>query len=138
MLHASTHRRFSEPFVIEAGDPEAVKSAAAAIGFSVRKGRRFLHLCRACDEGEAFTRLRDELQCELTIAVGSALVDAEFLGQADIPIILPGSDGQPDAELCAAVPHARIAATGGPDGWAAAIADAWRMLETPKGAAFRA
>jgi mannosyl-3-phosphoglycerate phosphatase family protein len=138
MLHASTHRRFSEPFVIETGDSEAVRNAAAAIGFSVRKGRRFLHLCRACDQGEAFTRLRDELQCELTIALGSAVVDAEFLSQADIPIILPGPDGTPDAELRATVPHARIAPAAGPHGWAAAIDDVWRTLDAPKGAAHRA
>ncbi len=126
MLHASTHRRFSEPFVIESGDFNAVQRAAASIGFSVRRGRRFLHLCRACDEGEAFLRLRDELQCDLAIAVGGAAVDAEFLTRADVAIIVPGPDGKADPELVASVPNARIAPAPGPAGWSAAVQEAVR------------
>lgn len=135
MLQASTHRCFSEPFVVESGDLESVKRAAASIGFSVRSGRRFLHLCRSCDEGEAFTRLRDELQCDVAIAVGGAAVDAEFLSRADIAIIVPGPDGEPDAELIANVPHARIAPAPGPAGWAAAVHDAWQSVATSRGRA---
>ena len=132
MLHASLHRRFSEPFVIEAGELEDVRRAAASIGFSVRRGRRFLHLCRECDEGEAFARLRDELRCETTIAVGGTAVDAEFLSRADVAIIVPGPDGQPDAELLAKVPHARVAPAAAPDGWASAVEEARRTLDAPK------
>jgi len=128
MLHASTHRCYSEPFVIESGDLDAVKRAAAAIGFSVRRGRRFLHLCRAFDQGEAFLRLRDELQCDVAIALGGTAVDAEFLMRADVPIIVPGPDGEPDPELLASVPHARIAPAPGPAGWASAVEEAWGGL----------
>src|SRR5688500_16897200 len=138
MLHASTHRCFSEPFVIESGDLESVKRAAASIGFSVRRGRRFLHLCRACDEGEAFARLRAELGCETAIAIGGAAVDGEFLSRADLPIIVPGPDGKPDPELVAMVPHARIASNAGPAGWAAAVDEAWQSLSAPKRRARRA
>lgn len=130
MLHASTHRRFSEPFVIESGDLESVQHAAASIGFSVRRGRRFLHLCRACDEGEAFLRLRDELQCDVAIAVGGAAVDGEFLARADIAIIVPGPDGEADPELVSSVPQARIAPAPGPAGWSAAVLDAYREVTT--------
>ena len=132
MLQASTHRSFSEPFVIESGDLERVRRAAAAMGFSVRHGRRFLHLCRTCDEGEAFTRLREELQCDLAIAIGGAPVDAEFLAHAEIPIIVPGPNGKPDPELLAAVPNARVAPAPGPAGWATAIEEAWRSVAAPK------
>lgn len=135
MLQASTHRCFSEPFVIESGDVENVKRAAAAIGFSVRSGRRFLHLCRACDEGEAFTRLRDELQCDVAIAVGGAPVDAEFMMRAEIPIIVPGPDGKADPELLASVPKARVAPAPGPDGWAAAVEEAWQGVAATNGRA---
>jgi mannosyl-3-phosphoglycerate phosphatase family protein len=138
MLHASTHRCFSEPFVIESGDLEKVKRAAAAIGFSVRSGRRFLHLCRSCDEGEAFARLRAELGCETAIAIGGAAVDGEFLTRADLPIIVPGPDGKPDPELLAMVPHAKIAASPGPAGWASAIDEVWQSLAAPKRRARRA
>jgi mannosyl-3-phosphoglycerate phosphatase len=132
MLEASTHRCFSEPFVIETGDLEDVKRAAAEIGFSVRRGRRFLHLCRAFDEGEAFARLRQELQCNLAIGIGGAAVDAEFLMRTDVAIIVPGPDGEPDPELAASVPDARIAPAPGPAGWAAAMDEIWQSLSVAK------
>lgn len=132
MLKASTRRRFSEPFVIESGELDAVREAAASIGFSVQTGRRFLHLCRDCDKGEAFTRVRDELHCEVTIALGGAPVDGEFLSRADIAIIVPGPDGRADAELVARVPNARLAPSPGPEGWASAVDEAWRALDAPK------
>lgn len=132
MLRASTHRGFSEPFVIESGSLEAVRRAAAAIGFSVRRGRRFLHLCRACDEGEAFARLRDELRCGVAVALGGTPVDGEFLMRADVPIIVPGPDGAADPELLAMVPKARVAPAPGPAGWTAAIDDVLPGLSAPK------
>jgi mannosyl-3-phosphoglycerate phosphatase len=131
MLRASTTRSFSEPFVIESGSFEAIQRAAAEIGFSVRRGRRFFHLCRQCDEGEAFTRLRDELRCDVAIAIGGSLVDADFLTRADVAIVVPGPDGSIDAELLARVPNARIAPAPAPGGWVAAVEEAVRMA-TPK------
>lgn len=134
MLQASTRRRFSEPFMIESGEIAEVTKAASSIGFSVRRGRRFFHLCRECDEGEAFTRLRGELHCDVAIAVGGSLLDAEFLTRAEIPIIVPRPDGAADPELLAKVPHARVAPAPGPAGWAAAVNDAWqgRCSEAPR------
>jgi len=126
MLHASTRRAFSEPFVIESADLAAVERAATEIGFSVRRGRRFFHLCRECDEGEAFTRLREELRCDVTIAVGGSLVDAEFLTRSDVPIVVPAADGTIDPELLARVAAARIAPSPAPAGWAAAVEEAVR------------
>lgn len=108
-LDTEKQRCYSEPFVIESGDLESVKRAAAAMGYSVRSDRHFLHLCRSCDQAQAFTRVREELQCDVTIAIGSTAVDAEFLQRADIAIILPGPDGKPDPELVASVPNAQIA-----------------------------
>jgi mannosyl-3-phosphoglycerate phosphatase len=132
MLHASTRRAFSEPFVLESGDLEAVKRAATEIGFSVRRGRRFLHLCRECDEGEAFSRLREELRCDVTIAVGGSLVDAEFLTRADLPIVVPAADGTIDPELLARVTTARIAPSPAPAGWAAAVEEAVRTASAKR------
>jgi mannosyl-3-phosphoglycerate phosphatase len=132
MLLASTRRAFSEPFVIESGDLEAVRRAATEIGFSVRRGRRFFHLCRECDEGEAFSRLREELRCDVTIAVGGSLVDAEFLTRADLPIIVPAPDGAIDPELLAKVTNARIAPSPAPAGWAAAVEEAVRTVTSKR------
>lgn len=129
MLQASMHRRFSEPFVLERGDLGAVSRAAASIGFSVRRGRRFLYLCRELDQGEAFTRLREELRCEVAVAIGGAAVDAEFLSRADVAIVVPGPDGSPDPELLDRVPGARIAPAPAPEGWAAAIGEVAATLE---------
>lgn len=132
MLRASTRRAFSEPFVIESGDLEAIQRAATEIGFSVRRGRRFLHLCRECDEGEAFVRLREELQCDVTIAAGGSFVDVEFLTRADVPIVVPGADGSIDAELIARVPAARIAPSAAPGGWSAAVDEAVRAITSKR------
>jgi mannosyl-3-phosphoglycerate phosphatase len=120
MLEASIRRCFSEPFMIESGDEKAIRRAAAELGFSVRSGRRFLHLCRECDEGEAFARVRNEIQCETAIGLGGSVVDAEWLSRVDIPVIVPGADGA-DPQLLARVPKARIAPAPAPAGWAAAI-----------------
>lgn len=121
MLHRSTHRRFSEPFVVDSGELARIIAAAESIGFAVRRGRRFFHLCRQCDQGEAYTRLHQELRCEVAVALGDSALDAEFLARADIPIIVPGPDGHPDPELLARLPSARLAPAPGSAGWAAAI-----------------
>jgi len=124
MLRASTHRAYSEPFLLESGELDAVIDAAAAIGFSIRRGRRFLHLCRESREGEAFARIREELRCDVAIGAGGSPVDAGFLAGCDVAIIVPRPDGEPDAELLSSVPRARVAPAPGPEGWAAAIDDA--------------
>src|ERR1041385_3030811 len=87
LLEASLHRRFSEPFVIEKGKVADVGRAAAAIGFSVRRGRRFFYLVRDGDERRAFERLRTELQCDVAIGLGASPVDREFLEACDVSII---------------------------------------------------
>jgi mannosyl-3-phosphoglycerate phosphatase len=113
-LQASTRRSFSEPFLIESGDLEAIERAAAEVGFSVRKDQRFFHLSRECDEGTAFTRIRKELHCDVAIGVGGSAADAEFLTRADIPIIFPGTGGASDVErIATAVDEAVRSVNGG-------------------------
>ena len=131
MLEASKHRCFSEPFVIESGNVESIRRAAAKMGFVLRRGRRFFHLCHECDKAEAFVRVRDELRCDVAIAVGGAPIDAEFLRRAEIAIIVPGPDGTADPDLLANVPKARVAPAPGPEGWASAVDDAVRRIAKP-------
>jgi mannosyl-3-phosphoglycerate phosphatase len=128
MLRGSLHRCFSEPFVISSGSVRDVMSAAASLGFSVRRGRRFFHLCRECDKGEAFARVREEMACSVAIGVGGSMIDAEFLTRADVPIVVPRPDGSTDGELLRRVPSARLAPAPGPQGWAQAVEDAWWSL----------
>lgn len=132
MLDASRHRCFSEPFVIESGDPDAIARAAAELGYAVRRGQRFLHLCRSCDEAEAFTRLRAELQCDVSIAVGGSVIDVDVLNRADVAIIVPRAVGAVDTELLARVPAARVAPSPAPYGWAIAVEDAVRTAMLSK------
>ncbi|HEV7768389.1 MAG TPA: hypothetical protein VGQ76_25545 [Thermoanaerobaculia bacterium] len=107
VMPGSMPRSFSEPFSIETGDPDDVMIAAASLGFSVVRGDRLLHLNRPCDEGTAFTRLRNELRCDVAIAIGDSPLDADLLMRAEIPIILSRADG-PDPDLLARAPHAFI------------------------------
>jgi mannosyl-3-phosphoglycerate phosphatase len=128
MFRHSMERRFSEPFVIEDGDIARVREAAAALGFRIREDRRLLYLCRENDEGKAFARVRAELQCETAIALGGSPLDAGFLSRAEVRIIVPGADGQPDPALVSEVSGARIAPAPAPGGWVAAINDVWPMF----------
>jgi len=71
-------------------------------------------------------RVRDELGCDWMIALGGSLLDAEFLSRANVAILVPGPDGDVDAELRTALPRARIAPAPAPGGWAAAVEEAFR------------
>jgi mannosyl-3-phosphoglycerate phosphatase len=120
-------RCFSEPFLLESGELERVREAASAMGFAIRRGRRFLHLCRQCDQGEAFSRVRAEIGCEIAVAVGGSALDGEFLERADIAVIIPGPAGV-DPELMVRLPEARIAPMGAPEGWSMAVEEVWQSL----------
>jgi len=128
---ASCESCFGEPFVLESGDLEEVRAAAARLGLTVRRGRQFLHLCRERDEGDAVARVRAEIGCAVAVAVGASAVDGEFLARADIAIVIPGPDGELDPELLARVPNARIASGPAPHGWAAAIEEVRQTLDAP-------
>ncbi|HET7434202.1 MAG TPA: hypothetical protein VFN10_05755 [Thermoanaerobaculia bacterium] len=129
MLGGSRQRQYSEPFLIESGDPHRVSEAAATLGYSIARGGRFLHLARR-DAESAFSRLRDEMPCDVAIGVGASPIDADFLSVADMPIIVPRPDGTPDPELLARVPHAHIAPAPGSAGWAAAVRAVWSASVT--------
>lgn len=131
MLRASVNRVYSEPFLIESGSMAAVEKAARTLGFVLRKGGRFLYLCREDAEIEAFRAVREELQCELVIGVGGATIDAAFLERSDVPIIIPRSDGRADAELMRLVPRAIVASAAGCAGWATCVSEAWHTVSKP-------
>jgi mannosyl-3-phosphoglycerate phosphatase len=132
-LQRSQRRRFSQPFILEAGDAEAVIEAADAMGLRVRRGGRFLHLGGTSGKGDAVARVREDLGRDVTtVALGDAPMDAEFLALADVPIIVPHQTGTPDSELALRVPHARVAPAPGPAGWAAAIDAVWVELGAPQ------
>ncbi len=132
MLRCSTRRHFSEPFVMERGDITAVTKAAASLGFTIERGKRFYHLCRPGAETEIVNRVRAELRCDVAIALGGSPLDAELLACSEVPIIVPGPDGRADPELAMKVPHARIAPAPGSRGWAAAMKEVWPNIAAPR------
>jgi mannosyl-3-phosphoglycerate phosphatase family protein len=129
MLRDSTRRHFSEPFLMERGDINAVTKAAASLGFTIERGKRFYHLCRPGCETDAVNRVRAELGCEVAIALGGSPLDAQFLACSEIPIIVPGLDGLPDPDLVKQFPDAWIAPLPGSRGWASAM-NAWAGVLT--------
>lgn len=125
-LRRSMQRHFAEPFLLEAGTLDDVVQAAAALGLRVRTGRRFHHLCGGSEKGHGAYRIRREIAHSLdlrplVVALGVSPMDADFLELADIPIIVPRTDGTADPALRARFPEARAAAAAGPRGWADAI-----------------
>lgn len=118
-----SQRRFAdEPFVIAAGRAEDVAAAARLSGFELRSDGRLFHLCGPADSGRALRQVASELGCTFTVGIGDADIDADFLLQCDIQIIVPQSSGEASAELVAKLPGARVAPAPAPHGWAAAIA----------------
>lgn len=83
-------RHFSEPFLIDSGDLRSIQRAAAEIGFAVRRGPRYYHLVRKRDEGKAFARIREELHCDMTVAVGRTQAELDLLTRADVAILASG------------------------------------------------
>lgn len=128
MLNASRERRYSEPFLLESGDLRRVERAAASLGYAVRQGRRFLHLTRDCDQGEAVARVIEELGCDVTIAVGGSPLDAEFMQRAKVAISIPGPDGQHDETVIRSVRGVRLADEPAPVGWAVSVAEACQTI----------
>ncbi|MGK2855638.1 MAG: hypothetical protein ACSLFQ_00385, partial [Thermoanaerobaculia bacterium] len=55
------------------------------------------------------------------IALGDAPMDGEFLALADVPVIVCGRDGTPNAALLAEVPAAMVTREPAPQGWSDAI-----------------
>jgi len=125
-LRRSMQRHFDEPFLLESGTLDAVAQAAHALGLRVRSGTRFHHLSSGSSKDHAARRVRDEIAhsfgvMPFVVALGVSAMDADFLELADVPIIIPRTDGTADPNLCALLPEARIATAAGPRGWSAAI-----------------
>ncbi len=125
-LRRSMQRHFDEPFLLDAGSLDDVVRAAELLGLRIRSSERFHHLSGVWGNGHAAQRLRDETARSLgaqpfVVALGVSPMDADFLALADIPIIIPRSDGTADPALRARFPEARLATAAGPRGWADAI-----------------
>ena len=124
----AARREFDEPFVFiraeRVWDPVA-RRAARRLGLVVTRGGRFYHLHGPTDKGRAARLVRGILEARhgrlTVVALGDSPLDAAFLRDADLPVIVPRPDGRPDPELRRLVPRARVAPAPGPGGWARAV-----------------
>jgi mannosyl-3-phosphoglycerate phosphatase len=124
-VHRCREREYDEPFLIEAGDLEAVRAGAERRGLRLHQGGRFLHLTGASDKGRALHVLLGRLAAEGrlfdTAGLGDAPNDRSFLQAVDEPILVPQADGRVDDLLAQALPRARRAPLPGPAGWNLAV-----------------
>lgn len=137
-LERARQRQFDEPFILLEGELARVARAAEAHGLVVREGARFHHLCGPVTKGEAVCRLLATwAERPRVIALGDAPMDGEFLALADLPVIVCGRDGRPNAALVAEVPDAMVTREPAPRGWAEAINAildrAMRSVDAPAG-----
>ena len=116
-------REFDEPFVVL--EPERAPTLFAAIereGKRWTTGGRFHHITGTNDKAAAVRLLvglyRHQLGDVLTVGLGDAPNDAEFLREVDVPILIasPRVD-----QLRALVPGGRVTTLEGPAGWNAAV-----------------
>ena len=117
-------REFDEPFVVESGDAAALCRAIESLGFQWTRGGRFFHIIRGCDKAKAVAMLSEKYRkhgtVERTVGLGDGLNDAGFLREVDSAWLIPSEQ---TAELVRLVPGAKVAKTGGPQGWAEAVTE---------------
>ena len=124
----AARREFDEPFVLvreEARWRAVIRREAARHGLVVTRGGRFHHLHGPVDKGGAVHLVRRLLERAggpvRLIGLGDSPLDLPLLTATDLPVIVPRSDGRPDAWLRRRLPHARVAPAPGPAGWNRAV-----------------
>ncbi len=101
-------REYDEPFLFLSGDEECFAQAVAAQGLRLTRGGRFWHVLERGSKGEALQSLKPGHS--RAIALGDSENDRSMLEAADVAIVIPGGNLQPD-------PAWRIAPAPGPQGW---------------------
>ncbi len=123
----AAQREYDEPFIIEGGDPETLKTFLSARGFTVVKGDRFYHLTAGTDKGRATARLLELFRCSnpamVSVGLGNSANDNGFLAQVDRPVVIRNPDGTWDAEVIKSIPTIQSSDSIGPQGWREAIED---------------
>jgi mannosyl-3-phosphoglycerate phosphatase len=105
-------REFDEPFLFLSGDEERFAGAVAREGLRLTRGGRFWHVLERGSKGEALQALKPGHS--LAIALGDSENDRSMLEAADVAIVIPGGNLQPEAAW-------RVAPAPGPPGWNAAM-----------------
>lgn len=127
---ATMDREFSEPFIIEQGDLDAVSRAAAEVGLSICSDGTFFY--PVSNPSTSLLRALFETRCQVTIGFGTSPIDEEFLSLTDIRVIVPAADGTLDPHLLRRVSDARHAPESGPAGWRWAFENIWPAVADAK------
>jgi len=118
-------REFDEPFLLDAGDGDALAAVIARRGYRTTQGGRFWHIMGNNDKGAALLALRRAyLACGVPVSVaalGDSPNDLPLLCQAEWPVVMPSARL---AEMRSVLPHAIVAPDSGSVGWGAAMLDA--------------
>jgi mannosyl-3-phosphoglycerate phosphatase family protein len=118
-------REYDEPFLIDAGDEQALLAALRAQGLTVTKGDLFFHLTGGHDKGDAVRTLlghyRRQCPSLVSIGLGNSANDLPLLRQTDVAVIVRNPDGSWDGETTAQLPAATRTDGIGPAGWREAI-----------------
>ncbi len=121
----AAQREYDEPFVVEGGNPEALKNSLSAKGFTMVKGDRFYHLTAGTNKGRAAVKLlelfRRSNPAAVSVGLGNSANDSDFLDQVDRPIVIRNPDGNWDAEVMKRIPTIQRSHGMGPQGWREAI-----------------
>jgi len=118
-------REFDEPFFFAGAGEEAIHRFAELArerGFQTTRGGRFWHLFSGSDKGQAVRQLMGFYRRAMGrrvhfVGIGDSANDIPFLAAVDLVVLLPGQDGEFDAEAVATLRGARRGAAPGPTGW---------------------
>jgi mannosyl-3-phosphoglycerate phosphatase len=87
-VRRAQERKYSQPFLLQAGCLEAIRDVAEPRGFRVLPGKRFHHLVGMHDKGDAVREVKEEVRDAWTVGIGRAPDDVPLLGAVDFPIFL--------------------------------------------------
>ena len=120
---AAKAREYDLPFLAPAQlDGRLERAVSEKPGLRLMRGGRFWHLLGDHDKSDGVRAVLDcaELPREgLTVGLGDAPNDADFLGAVDVAVIVPG--GGDTAALRRLLPGARLAPFPAGAGWTAAV-----------------
>ncbi len=120
-------RQFSEPFVVQSGEPlpEGLFVYAAQKGYRILRGNRFYHLLSDTDKGRAVRAVveryyQNGISSVQTMGIGDSPNDFAMLRAVDIPVLVKKTNGS-YATGAETIPNLWRSKLIGPKGWQESI-----------------
>jgi mannosyl-3-phosphoglycerate phosphatase len=115
-------REYDEPFEILDPPGSELLTAIECRGRRWTRGGRLHHITGHANKAESVCLLtrhyRRTLDTIITVGLGDGMNDLDFLGCVDIPVVIRSKIA---SKLRSALPHARVTALPGPEGWNRAV-----------------